>query len=123
MTEREKIDYCLKCKRKECDDCISRMSNAPASKPAKLHEWHGKMYTVKQLAEMSGRTVNGIAYRIKAGGVEFAMSACRNLKEWKEKKECVLCSSELQTEIDKLLQLEGSQSTYCTECGRRLVKL
>lgn len=117
---KSEVDMCLNCKKPECDDCIS---NQPAEGKALLeYRWHEKMYSVRQLAKISGRDVDTIRYRLKVGGVDFAMSACRSLKEWKKRKNCSCCSNkELLEELNLVLKSHRESLIFCSKCGRKIL--
>lgn len=84
MTESEKIEHCLQCQKSDCDNCFADLTDGKSKKTERLYEWRGQLYSLQKLLEISGRSKSDLIYRIKTGGVDFAMSASRNLEEWKK---------------------------------------
>lgn len=81
------IESCLKCKKKECDNCIELQPKKKGTKPEIMYDWNGRKYSVNQLCEISGRSKSGLLYRIQIGGVDFAMSTFRKVEYYQKEKE------------------------------------
>lgn len=78
MSESEEITMCLNCTKDYCDDCLS--DTYSGSNRRVTYEWQGRRYNVKELAEIKGFKYEKMRYRIKTGGLEFAMSDYRTKK-------------------------------------------
>lgn len=81
MSEEEKIRMCLNCSKSYCDNCLGSVQDG-VKKTRKMYEWNGKEYNVKELAEIKGFGYHKMRYRIKKGGVDFAMSDFKTKSEY-----------------------------------------
>lgn len=87
-SEMEQIHDCLECKKLECTNCKAKAHKVGGTKPSKMYKYHGKLYSIRQLSSLSGKSISGLLHRIRLGGVEFAMSDYRKPEEYlKMKKE------------------------------------
>ena len=86
MSEQEEIQYCLKCSKACCNNCLTEKGEVK-TKAKQFFLWKGKEYTVTELANIRGLERSSMWRRIHLGGVDFAMSDIKNIKEWKKKQE------------------------------------
>lgn len=84
--EKEQISDCLQCKKPECTNCKEKLHRDGGKKPSRMYEWNGKLYSVRQLSEATGKSITALRRRIQAGGVEFAVSDCRKIEDYQEEK-------------------------------------
>ena len=86
VTEKEQISDCLKCKKPECTNCKGKGHRDGSKKPSRMYEWKGKMYSIRQLSELTGKSLTALRRRIPLGGVEFAVSDYRKIEDYQDMK-------------------------------------
>ena len=50
-----------------------------------MNEFRGEIINIREIARKTGRSEGSIRYRLKQGGIGYALSGTRNLKEYERR--------------------------------------
>ena len=77
----EFIDRCLHCKFAECNNCLAKEKKGTYQNYG-LILYEGEYLSISDIAEKIGMSTKGLYGRIERGGLDYALSPCRTMKEW-----------------------------------------
>lgn len=79
---KEQIKRCLTCRKKTCNNCVDTRYIGVGINDVYL--WDGEERKARDLAEERGLSFSAFRTRIAKGGLDFAMSQHKKIRDWEK---------------------------------------